>query len=197
MIKCVKASFITSAPSMKEAPPPIFSEIAFLGRSNVGKSSLLNSLIDRKNLAKISSTPGKTKLINFFDIEYKDKDEVFPLRFIDLPGFGYAKASKTIKNHWQKNLTNFIQNRDSIKVFVLLKDARHPYLKIDEEAKEFIKSVLKADQKLLLVFTKIDKLKQKELVKIKKEFKDAIFVSNTKKKGIDELKIKILKRVFG
>jgi len=197
VIKCVKASFITSAPSMKEAPPPIFSEIAFLGRSNVGKSSLLNSLIDRKNLAKISSTPGKTKLINFFDIEYKDKDEVFPLRFIDLPGFGYAKASKTIKNHWQKNLTNFIQNRDSIKVFVLLKDARHPYLKIDEEAKEFIKSVLKADQKLLLVFTKIDKLKQKELVKIKKEFKDAIFVSNTKKKGIDELKIKILKRVFG
>ena len=197
MIKCVKASFITSAPSMKEAPPPIFSEIAFLGRSNVGKSSLLNSLIDRKNLAKISSTPGKTKLINFFDIEYKDKDEVFPLRFIDLPGFGYAKASKTIKKQWQKNLTTFIQNRDSIKVFVLLKDARHPYLKIDEEAKEFIKSVLKADQKLLLVFTKIDKLKQKELVKIKKEFKDAIFVSNTKKKGIDELKIKILKRVFG
>jgi len=197
VIKCTKASFVTSAPSIKEAPPPIFSEVAFLGRSNVGKSSLLNSLIDRKNLAKISSTPGKTKLINFFDIEYKDKDEVFPLRFIDLPGFGYAKASKTIKKQWQKNLTTFIQNRDSIKVFVLLKDARHPYLKIDEEAKEFIKSVLKADQKLLLVFTKIDKLKQKELVKIKKEFKDAIFVSNTKKKGIDELKIKILKRVFG
>ena len=197
MIKAVKAEFLTSAPSIKEAPPESFSEVAFLGRSNVGKSSLLNSLVDRKSLAKSSSTPGKTRLINFFEIEYKIDDERYPLRFVDLPGFGYAKASKTLKNEWQKNLTNFIKKRDSIRVFVFIRDARHPHLKIDEDAKNFILSILRPDQKLIEVFTKIDKLKQKDFSKLKKEHHDAIFVSNLKKRGIEELKKAILEHVFG
>ena len=197
MIKAVKADFVTSAPSIKEAPPQTISEVAFLGRSNVGKSSLLNSLVDRKSLAKSSSTPGKTRLINFFEIEYKIDDEKYPLRFVDLPGFGYAKASKSLKNEWQKNLTNFIKKRDSIRVFIFIRDARHPHLKIDEEAKEFILSILKPDQKFLEVFTKIDKLNQKELSKLKREYSNALLVSNLKKRGIEELKKKILEFIFG
>lgn len=197
MIKAVKASFLTSAPTIKEAPPESLSEVAFLGRSNVGKSSLLNSLADRKNLAKSSSTPGKTRLINFFEIEYKVDDERFPLRFVDLPGFGYAKASKSLKNEWQKSLTNFIRKRDSIRVFILLRDARHPNLKIDEDAYEFINSIKRPDQIIFEVFTKIDKLKQKEFSKLKKEHPNAFFVSNLKKRGIEELKKAILERVFG
>ncbi len=197
MIKAVKAFFVTSAPSIKEAPPESLSEVAFLGRSNVGKSSLLNSLVERKNLAKSSATPGKTRLINFFDIEYKSDEDIFPLRFVDLPGFGYAKASKSLKNEWQKNLTQFVKNRASIRVYILLRDARHPKLKIDEDAKEFIKTIRKPDQKLIEVFTKVDKLKQKELSKLKRDFPDAILVSNTKKRGIEELKKEIIKTVFG
>ncbi len=197
MIKATKAVFVTSAPSIREAPPDSLSEVAFLGRSNVGKSSLLNSLAERKNLAKSSATPGKTRLINFFDIEYKSDEEIFPLRFVDLPGFGYAKASKSLKNEWQKNLTQFIKNRASIRVYILLRDARHPNLKIDEDAKEFIKTIRKPDQKLIEVFTKVDKLKQKELSKLKRDFPGAILVSNTKKRGIEELKKEIIKTVFG
>ncbi len=197
MIKAVKAEFITSAPSIKEAPPQSLSEVAFLGRSNVGKSSLLNSLVDRKNLAKSSSTPGKTRLINFFDIEYKVDDERFLLRFVDLPGFGYAKASKTLKNEWQKSLTKFIKQRDAIRIFILLRDARHPNLKIDEDAKNFLLSIVKPDQKVIEVFTKIDKLKQKEISKLKTLHPEALLISNTKKRGIEELKKKILEIVFG
>jgi len=197
VIKAVKAEFITSAPSIKEAPPQSLSEVAFLGRSNVGKSSLLNSLVDRKNLAKSSSTPGKTRLINFFDIEYKVDDERFLLRFVDLPGFGYAKASKTLKNEWQKSLTKFIKQRDAIRIFILLRDARHPNLKIDEDAKNFLLSIVKPDQKVIEVFTKIDKLKQKEISKLKTLHPEALLISNTKKRGIEELKKKILEIVFG
>lgn len=192
-----KADFLTSATSIKEAPPVSLSEVAFLGRSNVGKSSLLNSLVDRKNLAKSSSTPGKTRLINFFEIEYLIGKEIYPLRFVDLPGFGYAKASKSLKHEWQKNLTDFIKKRESIRVFVLLRDARHPDLKIDKDAKFFLESIIQPDQTLIEVFTKIDKLKQKELSKLKKDFPNALFVSNFKKRGIEDLKKEIIEKIFG
>lgn len=196
MIITKKANFIISATSINQSPPESLSEVAFLGRSNVGKSSLLNSLVDRKNLAKSSSTPGKTRLINFFEIEYKIEDEIYPLRFVDLPGFGYAKASKSLKDEWQKNLTNFVKKRDSIRVFILLRDARHPHLQIDKDAKNFLESIKKPDQNLIEVFTKIDKLKQKELSKLREDFKNAVFVSNLKKRGIDDLKKKIINTIF-
>ena len=197
MIKAVKASFVISAPSIKEAPPEGPSEVAFLGRSNVGKSSLLNSLSDRKNLAKKSSTPGKTRLINFFDIVYRTDESEYPLRFVDLPGFGYAKASKSLQKEWKKSLTEFIKKRVSIRVFVFLKDARHPDLAIDREAKRFVKSFLRPDQTVVEVFTKVDKLKQSELARLKREFPEAVYVSNTKKRGIEELKKIIIQKVFG
>ncbi len=197
MIRVAEAKFVTSAPSIKQAPPQDRSEVVFIGRSNVGKSSLLNALVDRKGLAKSSATPGKTKLINFFDVSYKIGQEYYPLRFVDLPGYGYAKTSKTLKNEWQRNLTHFVANRDAIRVFVHLRDARHPNLSMDEETKKFLESIKKGDQMILEVYTKADKLKQSEIAKIKNKNPKALLVSSVTKRGIEELKQKILEHVFG
>ncbi len=197
MIRPVSAKFVTSAPSIKEAPAASVSEVAFLGRSNVGKSSLLNALTDRKGLAKASATPGKTKLINFFDVEYKIGEQRFPIRFVDLPGYGYAKTSKSLKNEWQKNLTEFLAKRDSIRVFVHLIDARHPDMPIDAQTQEFLRSIKRGDQKILRVYTKVDKLKQKDIAKIKRQDPEAILVSSTKKRGLERLKKLIVEHLFG
>ena len=197
MIRPISAKFVTSAPSIKEAPPASISEVAFLGRSNVGKSSLLNALTDRKGLAKASATPGKTKLINFFDVEYKIGEQRFPIRFVDLPGYGYAKTSKSLKNAWQKSLTEFLAKRDSIRVFVHLIDARHPDMPIDMQTQEFLNSIKRGDQKIVRVYTKVDKLKQQDIAKIKRQDPEAILVSSTKKRGLELLKRVIVEHLFG
>jgi len=182
----MKVKFIKSAPTIKEAIDPNFAEVALLGRSNVGKSSFLNTFTNQK-IAKVSQTPGKTKLINFFEVE--DKDKKFIL--VDLPGFGYAKVSKSMLKDWGANLDNFLRNRFNIKLFIHLRDARHPNLDIDNRVDEYLNSFKRKDQKILTIFTKIDKLKQSEISKLKKEYPDALFVSNTKKRGFEEVKRKI------
>jgi len=163
----------------------------------VGKSSTINGLTNRKNLAKSSATPGKTQLINFFDIVYRYREEDFNIRFVDLPGFGYAKVSKDIKSAWQKNLTDFIRYRSAIRVFIHLRDARHPDAKIDRGVQEYISKFIKNDQLYLNVFTKIDKLNQKEQNRLKKSFKNAITISNLKKMGYDKVHKEIIKHIFG
>jgi GTP-binding protein len=125
MIEIVEAKFVTSAPNIAAAPPSIEqNEVVFMARSNVGKSSLLNALTNHKGLAKVSSTPGKTKLINYFDVTFLNRDnqkKIFA-KFVDLPGFGYAKVSKSIKYDWEKNLTDYISKREQIKLFIHLVD---------------------------------------------------------------------------
>lgn len=189
MVDIINTKFVTSAPSITLAPPEDLPEVAFLARSNVGKSSLLNALVNHKGMAKVSATPGKTQLINFFNIEFRDKesDERFNARFVDLPGFGYAKVSKSIKSQWQKNLTQFISEREQIKLFVHLIDARHPDLDIDTEVDEYLSEIIEEDQVLLHVFTKMDKLNQKELNALRNRYPGSLIVSNTKKRGIDKL----------
>ncbi len=195
--KVIKADFIKSAQGLQDSLPDDRSEIVFLGRSNVGKSSTINTLVNRKNLAKSSSTPGKTQLINFFEIVYKDETNEYPLRFVDLPGFGYAKVSKALKSAWQENLLEFIKDRVSIRIFIHLRDARHPYQDIDEDVLENLKKIVRADQKILTVFTKIDKLSQKERAMLKKEFPDAIAFSNLSSSTIQPVHEEILGSVFG
>ena len=197
MIRPIRAEFVISAPSIEQAPPASLSEVAFLGRSNVGKSSLLNALVERKGLAKASATPGKTKLINFFDVVYKVDQERYPLRFVDLPGYGYAKTNKSLKSAWQKSLTQFLAKRDAIRVFVHLIDARHPELAIDKQTDAFLESIKKGDQKIVRVYTKIDKLKQKEIAHLKKIDPNAILVSSLNKRGIENLRRVLLEHVFG
>lgn len=199
-MKIVDAQFLQSAQGIADSPSPSFAEVAFLGRSNVGKSSLLNTLTNRKGLAKSSSTPGKTQLINYFEIKFKTNSEELPYlfaRFVDLPGFGYAKVAKTLKAAWNKNLTQYLEQRPNLQIFVHLIDARHPQLEIDKNVDEFLGNIKRGDQIILHAFTKIDKLKQTELQKLKRDYPDGIFISNLKKRGMMDLQDRITKYLFG
>ena len=134
-----RSCILQSAQGIFDSPSPDRAEVAFLGRSNVGKSSLLNTLTNRKGLAKSSSTPGKTQLINYFEIKFKTDNEELPYlyaRFVDLPGFGY-KSSKSLKAEWNRNLTAYLEQRPNLQIFVHLIDSRHPQLEIDKMLMNF------------------------------------------------------------
>ena len=196
MIEIVDSSFVTSAPSIKLAPENEFmNEVAFMARSNTGKSSLLNTLTQRKSLAKVSATPGKTRLINYFDVVFADRDsgEKLHAKFVDLPGFGYAKVAKSLKTDWESNLTSFIANRRQIAIYVHLIDCRHPDLEIDKSVDAYLREICTPDQTILTIFTKIDKLNQKELSELKKRFPNSLMVSNSKRRGVDA----IVEKIYG
>lgn len=195
MVEIVDAKFVTSAPNIKMAPDTQEQdEVVFMARSNVGKSSLLNALTNHKGLAKVSSTPGKTRLINYFDVTFINREDKTKslAKFVDLPGFGYAKVSKSIKSDWEKNLTDYISKRAQIKIFIHLIDCRHPHLDIDTSVSEFLFEHANESQEILQLFTKIDKLNQKEQNALKKQFPQAIMVSSSKKKGLQ----KVLKIIY-
>lgn len=197
MLEILEASFIQSAQSIKDSPSLALSEVAFLGRSNVGKSSLINALTNRKHLAKSSSTPGKTQLINYFEVKMREDEELYKLIFVDLPGFGYAKVSKSLFYAWRKNLDEFLQARKSIKLFIHLIDSRQYNMEIDAELGEYLNSFLLPDQRILRFYTKSDKLNQKERAEVLKVDKEAIFVSSLNKKGIEKARKIILDNVLG
>lgn len=184
----VNAKFLISCEKYFQTQEYNLGEIAFLGRSNVGKSSLINALANHKGLAKSSSTPGKTQLINFFEVTFADKKQLI---LIDLPGFGYARVSKDKKAAWNKNLNEFLQKRKEIKCFIHLIDSRHDELDIDEGVFEYLQNFMSEEQIYIKVFTKIDKLNQSEFSKLKAKHKDAIYVSSSNKKGIDKLQAKL------
>lgn len=199
-MKIVDATFLTSAQSIVDSPSPDCAEVAFLGRSNVGKSSLLNTLTNRKGLAKSSSTPGKTQLINYFNVKFKTESEEVPYlyaRFVDLPGFGYARVSKSLKAAWNKNLTGYLEKRQNLQIFVHLIDSRHPGLAIDNNVDEFLNTHKRGDQIIINAFTKIDKLKQNDLQKLKRKYPEGIFITNLKKKGMEDLQNAITGHLFG
>lgn len=194
MVEIVDAKFITSAPNVSLAPESeLQDEVVFMARSNVGKSSILNALTNHKGLAKVSSTPGKTKLINYFDVTFIDREtsEKSVSKFVDLPGFGYAKVSKSQKHDWEKNLTDYISQREQIKIFIHLIDCRHPHLDIDRDVFDFLQNNCNENQYILQIFTKIDKLNQKEQSALRREFPEAMMVSSSKKKGMHKV-IKII-----
>ena len=202
MIRALSAKFITSSPSIKEAPSFVTSEVVFLGRSNVGKSSLINALVNQKNLAKSSSTPGKTQLINFFEAEFceekeESEKEKFKLILVDLPGFGYAKVAKSKHDEWRKNLDEFLKFRSDIRLFIHLIDARHFDLGIDVNVDTYLKSFLRADQKILNLYTKSDKLNQSQKSAIMKFDPSGILVSTLSKSGIDKAREAIINHALG
>jgi GTP-binding protein len=190
MIEIIDSCFVTSAPNIRLTPENEYhNEVAFMARSNTGKSSLLNTLTQRKSLAKVSATPGKTRLINYFDVIFMDRDtnERLSAKFVDLPGFGYAKVAKSLKTDWESNLTNFISERKQIRVYVHLIDSRHTDLEIDRSVDQYLHEICTPEQFIVTIFTKIDKLNQKELNELKNRFPGALMVSNSKRRGVDKI----------
>lgn len=181
-----KSEFIISAVKKDQYPIDGRNEIAFVGRSNVGKSSIINALTNRRKLAKVSQTPGKTRLINFFLI-----NDDFHL--VDLPGYGYAKVSKTEKASWGKTIETYLTDRDELKRVILLVDSRHKPTGDDILMYDWIKHF---NYDCVVIATKSDKLSNNDLVKSRKLIKETLklddtdkfyFFSSLNKKGKDEL----------
>lgn len=159
------ATFITSAPDISKLPPDTGIEVAFAGRSNAGKSSSLNTLTDKK-IAKTSKTPGRTQLINAFDLGDN-------MRLIDLPGYGYAKVPIEMKKKWQRSLGEYLEKRKSLKGLVILMDIRHPLKDLD---RDLINWAVDSKISVLVLLTKADKYKQGkrkgEVLRVRRELKE-------------------------
>ena len=147
------ASIKTSAVSPKQYPTDGRLEFAFAGRSNVGKSSMINKLLNRKSLARVSGTPGKTITINFYDID----DTIY---LVDLPGYGYAKRSKEEQAKWGKMMEDYLANREQLVQTILLVDSRHKPTADDQLMADWIRHY---HDRLIVIATKIDKLKKREV----------------------------------
>ena len=163
-MEILKANFLTSSSKTDQCPKPDKPEYAFIGRSNVGKSSLINMLCKRKALAKVSSTPGKTQLINHFKI-----DDIWYL--VDLPGFGYAKVSKTLREKFGVLITDYISSRENMMVLFILVDSRHPMQKNDFE---FMNAMVANGVPIALVFTKTDKLNKTQYATNMKQYEQEL-----------------------
>ncbi|ABI82803.1 YihA family ribosome biogenesis GTP-binding protein [Francisella tularensis] len=188
-----KAKYIMGAAKVSQLPEDTGVEVAFAGRSNAGKSSALNTLTDQKGLARVSKTPGRTQLINLFDLGNNN-------RLVDLPGYGYAKVSESIKRQWQSEMENYLTSRKCLNGIVLLVDSRH-------ELKEFdslmIEMAISFDLNLHILLTKADKLNNKERAQANRMIESFLktFVSTDKisyqlfssltKMGLDKFKEKL------
>ncbi|MDH3886926.1 MAG: ribosome biogenesis GTP-binding protein YihA/YsxC [Gammaproteobacteria bacterium] len=145
-----QTTFIMGTPDSRRVPADEGIEVAFAGRSNAGKSSALNVLTEQKSLARISKAPGRTREINFFAV----RDAV---RLVDLPGYGYAKVSKSMKGEWQRNIARYLETRQSLCGVVLLMDVRHPLKQYDQQVLSWCYS---AELQTHVLLTKADKLKR-------------------------------------
>lgn len=186
-----KAHFLTSAPSLKQCPEDSGVEVAFAGRSNAGKSSALNTLAQQNKLARTSKTPGRTQLINFFEIEPG-------IRIVDLPGYGFAKVPDRMKREWQKNMSEYLEARQSLAALVLVMDIRHPLTEFDLMMCDWANE---AQMPIHILLTKADKLKKGPAQNTKLQVKKALshmgelltvqVFSSLKKEGTDILRNQI------
>lgn len=191
-------SFLKSAPKLEFLPEPTVPEIAFAGRSNVGKSSLINALVNRNNLARASNTPGRTQELNFFDV---GNPAVF--RIVDMPGYGYAKAPIKTVQQWRYLINDYLRGRVVLKrVFVLI-DSRHGIKEVDHDIMSMLDN---AAISYRIVLTKTDKIKASDLAAIEADtmtklrkhvaaYPDLSITSAEKRGGIDELRAAVLEAV--
>jgi GTP-binding protein len=153
-----RVEFLKSAPALKFLPDPDYPEVAFAGRSNVGKSSLINALTGRKAIARASVTPGRTQELNFFEV-----GEPTQLRLVDMPGYGFAKAPIKVVENWRRLVRDFLRGRVVLKRTLLLIDARHGVKPVDAE---MMKMLDEAAVGYRLVLTKADKIKARDLADV-------------------------------
>jgi GTP-binding protein len=156
-IQIVEAAFLKTSTRPQEWPLGYLPELAFVGRSNVGKSSMLNALTRRAKLARVSTTPGRTRALQFFEITYRPSPAARPrkIRFCDLPGYGYAKVSKAERDQWAAMIEDYVRDRKDLQVVVLIVDARHEPQPSDHDAYEFLTG---CGRRVQVVATKIDKI---------------------------------------
>jgi len=183
-----RARFSTSASKPSQFPEGDMLEVAFAGRSNAGKSSALNALCDQKSLARISKTPGRTQLINFFPL-----DEQRTL--VDLPGYGYAKVPEKMRREWQQLMEDYLGKREQLRGLVVIMDIRHPLKDYDTQMLEWCEHM---QIPMHILLTKADKLKRgaasKQLLMVKKEMKESDFgvtvqmFSALKKTGLEDFR---------
>ncbi len=192
MIRLTGSEFITSAVNPDQYPATGFAEFAFVGRSNVGKSSLLNTILNRRSLAKVSGQPGKTRLVNFFKVKFKAKDEDGYFTLVDLPGYGYAKVNHSERERWKIMIEKYFQSRLQLQAVCVLVDIRHP---ADSKDIDVVKMLSENNRSYCLVATKSDKIpvskqsgRLKELSVSFGLTKERIIpFSSLKKKGISEI----------
>lgn len=195
-INFFQTRFLTGSPYYKDLPADDLPEIAIAGRSNAGKSSLINNLCNQSKLARASSSPGKTREINLFGL-YEAGSGQLQGRLADLPGYGYAKASHTLQESWKKELNQYLASRSCLKAVVVVMDSRHLFTALDEAA---IGLAARRALRILLVFNKIDKLNQSQKIAARKLAQSALynvpnsavfFYSSLKNQGRDELSLAI------
>lgn len=185
-------TFVLSVANLNQLPLSELPEVAFAGRSNVGKSSIINAVTSKKGLAKTSSTPGRTQQLNYFNLAEK-------IHIVDLPGYGFAQAPESLVKQWQKLIFAYLQGRVNLKRVFLLIDSRHGIKKVDTEIMDMLD---KAAVTYQIVLTKADKISEKALQKILKETKKIVdkhaaayttvlATSSEKKRGLNELKAEI------
>jgi len=185
-MRIVESKFIKSAVKPNQYPPSAFSDFAFVGKSNVGKSSLINTILNRKSIAKVSGTPGKTRLINFFEIRFKNKNEEDGyVNFVDLLGYGYARVSKTERESWGKMILDYFANRIQLKGVVMLVDIRH---KVDPKDKMMLEMLIQNNIPYIVAATKSDKLAKSTINKTIKSLASGLEIKPSRIKPVSSLK---------
>ena len=182
------ADFIVSAAKPDQFPSDGLAEIAFLGRSNVGKSSLINSLVGSDRLAHTSNIPGRTRTINFYRVNQEDAAGRNACYFVDLPGYGYAKVAREQAQEWKKLIEKYLLNRAALRLSLLILDARRGWMPMDLELKQWLET---HDRRYLVIATKMDKLNQSEqqrtLDAIRKDSPEPLVCSATTGRGVREI----------